>query len=282
MKTSLLFLITFNFIEILNAQYQENSIDTIIVEEQSNFSAQIDILNQYIWRGQSYGGKYIAVQPSLEYAINDNLSIGVWATTNFQNKYYEKDEISPRGYQELDLGISYAINNFITVELWDYYYPSVEDFEDEDTNFFNFSDNGVQTLDAVLIFDFSEIWLPFEASVSTLVAGNDYRYNDEEENPKQNFTTYVELNYYFEDVLAEIEINPFAGAVLNNKAEYYEAADFNKVSFINLGLTLVREFNLNNNFSVPIHLKYIHNAAGTNTEISGRNFLVAGLSLVYN
>lgn len=282
MKTTLLFLIIFNFTGILNAQYHESSVDTIEVDEESNFSAQLDIFNQYLWRGQSYGGKYLAAQPSLEYAITNNLSIGVWATTNFQSPYYEKDELTPRAYQEFDLGISYALNNFITVELWDYYYPSVEKFEDENTSFFNFGDDGVQTLDALLILDFSEIWLPLEASISTFIAGNDYRYNDNEENPKQNFTTYVELNYYFEDVLADIEINPFAGAVLNNKAEYYEYADFDKVSFINLGVALAREFNLNNNFSVPINLKYVHNAASENTEIFGRNFLVAGIALVYN
>ncbi|WP_010229679.1 TorF family putative porin [Gillisia marina] len=282
MKSTLPFLLIFSFTGILNAQYQESLKDTIEVEKESSFSAQVDILNQYLWRGQSYGGKYVAAQPSLEYAITDNLSIGIWATTNFQKLYYETDELTPRAYQELDLGISYALNNFITIELWDYYYPSVEKFDDEDTSIFNFGDDGVQTLDALLIFDFSEIWLPLEASISTFIAGNDYRYDSDEENPKQNFTTYVELNYYFEDVLAEIEINPFAGAVLNNQAEYYEYADFDKVSFINLGVALAREFSLNNDFSVPVNLKYIHNAATENTDIFGRNFIVAGIALVYN
>ncbi|TVZ28061.1 uncharacterized protein Gcw-chp [Gillisia sp. Hel_I_86] len=282
MKNTLLFLVTFNFIELLNAQKQESAIDTNKVERQSSFSAQIDILNQYIWRGQSYGGKYVAVQPGVTYTITENLSIGAWATTNFQGPYYETDELTPRAYQEFDLGISYALNNFISIEFWDYYYPSIEKFEGENTNFFNFRDDAVQTIDAILVLDFSEIWLPLEASISTFVAGNDYRYNANEENPKQNFTTYVELNYYFEDVLAEIEVNPFAGAVLNNKAEYYEYADFDKVSFINLGVALAREFNLNNDFNVPLNLKYIYNAASENTEIFGRNFVVAGISLVYN
>ncbi len=282
MKSTLPFLIIFSFTGILNAQYQESLKDSIEVEKESSFSAQVDILNQYLWRGQSYGGKYVAAQPSLEYAITDNLSIGIWATTNFQKPYYETDEFTPRAYQELDLGISYALNDVITIELWDYYYPSVEKFDDENTSFFNFGDDGVQTLDALLIVDFSEIWLPLEASVSTFIAGNDYRYNNDEDNPKQNFTTYVELNYYFEDVLAEIEINPFAGAVLNNQAEYYEYADFDKVSFINLGVALAREFSLNKDFSVPVNLKYIHNAATENTDIFGHNFIVAGIALVYN
>jgi hypothetical protein len=42
----------------------------------------------------------------------------------------------------------------------------------------------------MLVFDFSEYDFPLNATLSTLVAGNDFRYDQNGENPKQNLTTY--------------------------------------------------------------------------------------------
>lgn len=262
--------------------------DTLAVNEKK-WDVGIDIISRYIWRGQSWGGNYPAVQPSFNYAVSKKWTVGVWATTNFQKEYYTADDI-PKGYQEFDFGISYQATDFLSVQVWDYYWPAFERFEGVDKNYFNYGPNGVKSVDATLVFDFSEHYrYAFNATISTLVAGNDYRYDSDGENPKQNFTTYIELGYTFSDILKpvsqktlrNINLSPTIGSVLNNKAMYYTYGDYDKVSFVNLALLLNREFDLGHEVTMPVSLAFTHNAAKQNVEPFGRDFVVAGLSFAY-
>ena len=140
-----------------------------------------------------------------------------------------------------------------------------------------------------MYFDFSDGYkYPFNATISTLVAGNDYRYDSTGENPKQNYTTYLELGYTFTlfekatlKLLQNLEISPVVGAVLNNKAEYYSYADYDKPSFITIGMKATKEIDLGKGITMPLSLNYIHNGATKNTESFGKNFLVAGISFNY-
>ncbi|MBP8157055.1 MAG: hypothetical protein KAX93_01630, partial [Flavobacterium sp.] len=194
-----------------------------------------------------------------------------------------------KGYQEIDFYVTYQINNFLQLQLWDYYWPSVTKVEGVDNGFFNYGSDGSKTIDAMLYFDFSEGYkYPFNATISTLVAGNDFRYDRNGENPKQNFTTYLELGYTFtffkntnSKAFQNIEILPVVGAVLNNKAEYYSYADYDKVSFANLGITATKEIELGQGITMPITLNYTHNGASKNTEFFGRNFWIMTLSFSY-
>lgn len=265
--------------------------DTVSNESnEKKLSLSLDIVNRYLWRGQCWGGDYVAVQPTIEYALNSKWTLGFWATTNFKNDYFYADGVSAyKGYQEIDFYVTYQINDFLQFQLWDYYWPSVSKVEGVNNGFFNYGNDGVKTVDAMLCFDFSEGYkLPFNATISTLVAGNDFRYDTNGENPKQNFTTYLELGYtftFFENAqwkpLQDIEIAPVLGAVLNNKAAYYSYADYDKVSFVNLGLTASKEFELGKGITMPISLNYTHNGATKNTELFGKNFVIATLSFSY-
>jgi hypothetical protein len=155
--------------------------------------------------------------------------------------------------------------------------------------YFYYGKDGVKTVDAILYFDFSEGYkYPFNATISTLVAGNDYRYDSNGDNPKQNFTTYVELGYTFSffdksslKVLRNIELSQIVGAVLNNKAAYYNYADYDQISFCNIGIKITKEIDLGKGIAMPFSLNYIHNAATKNTELFGKNFLIATISLNY-
>ena len=175
------------------------------------------------------------------------------------------------------------------LQLWDYYWPSVEKVEGVDNGFFNYGKDGVKTVDAMLYFDFSEGYkYPFNATISALVAGNDFRYDSNGENAKQNFTTYLELGYTFTlfekssvKGLQGIELDPVIGAVLNNKAGYYSYADYDKVSFCNFGIKATKEIDLGKGITMPLSLNYVHNGATQNTETFGKNFLVAGISFSY-
>lgn len=276
------------FVTAAVSQETSPSIDSLETEEKK-WTVTVDALSRYIWRGQAYGGNFPTIQPSVNYAISERWNAGLWATTNFQKDYYHADGISPKGYQEIDFGVSYKVNDFLTVEAWDYYWPTFEKFEDVDQGYFNYGPDGVKTVDLSVVFDFSEYRYPFNATISTFVAGNDYKYDENGENPKQNYTTYVEAGYTFENVLGAlskktlqgISISPLVGAVLNNRSEYYSSADYDKVSFINLSASAAREFNLGKGFSMPVGIVYTHNAASQNTEIDGRDFVVAAISISY-
>jgi hypothetical protein len=263
--------------------------DTITVEAEKKIVLNVDVVSRYLWRGQCWGGDYVAIQPSIEYAVLPKLTLGVWATTNFKTQYFYPDgETSYKGYQEIDFYASYQINDFLHFQLWDYYWPSVSRVEGVSNRFFDFGSASSQTIDAMLYFDFSEGYrFPFNATVSTFIAGNDYRY-DGNEHPKHNYTTYLELGYTFNlfenssyKKLQNIALEPVVGAVLNNKAEYYSYADYDKPSLVNLGIKATKEFDLGKGILMPLSLNYVHNAATKNTEFFGKNFLVAGISFGY-
>lgn len=273
-----------------NSQENKTVVDSVAQEKEKRLSLNLDIINRYLWRGQCWGGDYVAVQPTIEYEITSKCSLGFWATTNFKGDYFYPDgETYYKGYQEIDFYLTYQINDFLQFQLWDYYWPSVSRVEGVDNGFFNYSYNGSKTVDAIWYFDFSDGYqYPFNATISTLVAGNDFRYDSNGENPKQNFTTYLELGYtfsFFENakysVLQNIEIAPLIGVVLNNKAEYYSYADYDKPSLVNLGITASKEIDLGNGISMPISLNYTHNGASKNTEAFGRNFWITTVSFSY-
>jgi len=250
----------------------------------------LDVVSRYLWRGQCWGGDYAAIQPSLVYSVTPKLSVGLWATSNFKKDYYYPDGVTAyKGYQEIDCYATYQIADYLQVQLWDYYWPSVRNVDGVDNNYFNYGKNGVKTVDAILCFDFSEGYkYPFNATISTLVAGNDYRYDNSGENPEQNFTTYLEVGYSLDlfdsttqTLFKNITLAPTIGAVLNNKAGYYSYADYDRVSFINLSLKATKEFALTKEIFMPISINYIHNGARSNTDVFGKNFLVATISLSY-
>jgi hypothetical protein len=289
MKIKLLLLI-FCFSNVIFSQDTQPKTDTISVEKEKKLTLKVDFVSRYLWRGQCWGGDYFAIQPTIEYAITPKLTFGFWGTTNFKEDYFYPDGVSfYKGYQEIDFYISYQINDFLNFQIWDYYWPSVSTVDGVNNGYFYYGKDGVKTVDAILYFDFSEGYkYPFNATISTLVAGNDYRYDSNGDNPKQNFTTYVELGYTFSffdksslKVLRNIELSQIVGAVLNNKAAYYNYADYDQISFCNIGIKITKEIDLGKGIAMPFSLNYIHNAATKNTELFGKNFLIATISLNY-
>jgi hypothetical protein len=278
------------FICISNSLFSQE-VDSLSFEKEKKLELSLEILSRYIWRGQSWGGNYIAVQPSIEYEIVPDLTLGFWATTNFKGDYFYPDGVTAsKGYQEIDFSVAYQISKVIECVVADYYWPTVIKVDSVDNSFFNYGKDGVKTIDLSLNFDFSEKYekYPFMATISTLVAGNDYRYDSNGENPKQNFTTYLEIGYkskFFKNSvikeIQDIEFEPAVGVVLNNKAEYYSYADYDKPSLINIGIKATKEIDLGYGITMPVSLNYIHNAATKNTETFGKNFVVLGISFEY-
>lgn len=177
----------------LSTSQEEIETDSILSKEKK-IEFTIDLASRYIWRGQSWGGNYPVIQPTIIYNINKKLSIGTWFTSNFQSEYFYSDGTFSKGYQEIDLFLIYKISKIFSVELWDYYWPTVSKVNGIDNSFFNYGNTDVKSVDLIFNADFSEVWLPIQITSSILISGNDFKY-DNNLNPKRNFTSYVEISY---------------------------------------------------------------------------------------
>ena len=88
---SLLFFILLYPLSITYAQENDTlkvAIDSTASDKEHQVTFSLDLVNRYIWRGQSWGGDYFVVQPTIEYAPTDKWTFGIWATSNFKKDYF--------------------------------------------------------------------------------------------------------------------------------------------------------------------------------------------------
>jgi hypothetical protein len=257
--------------------------DTTAVEEaEPKFTAAVDVVYPYLWRGVKYNGDLVAFQPYMDYSITDKLSVGVWATTNFSN--------AADAYNEFDWTISYQITPIMSVMLADYYWPATTKAHEEDPAnsrdpYFDYSEGSAQTLDLCLLFDFSEKGVPIDFQWSTLIGGNDYKY-DAEGNPTRAFSSYAEVGYTYSLEKAGIDFRPFVGAAVINGGYYgVDANDEAGFTFTNVGLNISKEIKISENYSLPIFVGYTNNDYGVqefdndgNLTKTVRNFFSCGVT----
>ncbi len=260
---------------------QETAKDTTTTAEsvKGTWDLNLDLASRYVWRGQSWGGDYPVSQLYGTYNLSDKWSVGLWATHNYKKEYYDADGTT-KGYREIDFVLNYVVNNFLIISLQDYYWPSTNFQEGVTNSFFDYGNTSSQTVDLMFMFDFTKKGLPLWFTSSTFLAGNDFKYKDEfDEKGKQNFTTYMEVGYNLDAPLG-ISVAPVLGVVLNNKARYYNYADYDKPSFVNLGCKVSKEIKLSQSIVMPIWLNYTYNAADAreNLGLLGHQFLIAGVT----
>lgn len=109
------------------------SFNALADEEESALSVgiEVDYASKYIWRGFNlYGDSNPGVQPSayLEYAVNDELSVGysIWGSYNVDES--DLDEV------DHELYLNYALNDSVGLELGYilYRYPSASAYNTEE------------------------------------------------------------------------------------------------------------------------------------------------------
>lgn len=248
-------------------------------ESSHKFSATVDIVYPYLWRGLKYYGNKIAFQPSLAYDVTDKINVGVWATTNFSN--------AADAYNEFDWSITYQFSPVMGISLSDYYWPSTKNNVDwEKSPYFDYSEGSSQTLDLSLLVDFSEKGIPLDFQWSTLIGGNDYRY-EENRQPKRAFSSYAEIGYTYSVDKYELDFRPFVGAAIVNGGYYgTDAKGDAGFTFSNVGLNIAKVIKITDTSNLPTFIRYTYNDYGiqqfdTNDEVTKtvRNFISAGISL---
>lgn len=249
-------------------------------EAEPKLTASIDVVYPYLWRGVRYNGDKVAFQATVDYALTDKLSVGIWGTTNFSN--------AVDAYNEFDWSITYQINPIMSVMLADYYWPSTKKAHQEDAansrdSYFDYSEGSAQTLDLCLLFDFSDKGVPIDFTWSTLIGGNDFMNNDP---TKRAFSSYAEIGYTHSFEKIGVDVRPVVGAAVINGGYYgLDANDEAGFTFTNVGLTISKEFKISKNYSLPVFVGYTNNDYGVqefdrdgNLTKTVRNFFSAGMT----
>jgi hypothetical protein len=240
---------------------------------ESKFTAAVDIVAPYLWRGIKYSSNKVAFQPYASYAFTDKLTVGVWGTTNFSN--------AADAYNEFDWNISYQITPIVKVMLSDYYWPATKNNTSwERSNYFDYSEGSAQTLDLSLLFDFSDKGVPLDFQWNTFIGGNDYKY-DNDGNATRAYSSYAEAGYTYSWEKAGLDFRPFVGAVVINGGYYGTDEEGNAGFFFsNVGLNLAKEIKFSEKFSLPVFIRYTYNEYGyvnEDDELS-HNFISGGMT----
>jgi hypothetical protein len=249
-------------------------------DEGSRWSIGTDLVSRYIWRGLNLGGSSPSIQPYLEYAFGteDHLfTVGAWGAYSLSGT---------QTGQEADLYLSYTIKQLFSITLTDYFLP---DEESSSFNYFNLNtdwdkiDSGdkEQTghlLEAAFSFNGTEN-IPITLMLAVNIWGAD---NRKYENISGNMvpvdkivmSKYLELGYSTN--VNEVGIDLFAGMPLDfpdtdngEPAGFYGQTQF---GLINLGISLTRDIQMTDIFSLPVSVSMI-----TNPE-AGNIYMVFGIS----
>lgn len=223
---------------------------------ETSFNTGVDLMSRYVWRGLNLGGSSPSIQPTLEYGAG-NFTIGSWGAFSMS------DGLT---VQETDLYLSYNIKDMFTLMVTDYFLP---DETLDNNNYFEFEEDSTgHVFEGSVSFDGTEK-IPFTLFAAVNFWGADAR----KDNGKKQYSTYIELGY--NGSCKELEYNLFMGFTPTSPdKELGESGYYGPHSgIINLGITVAKEIQLTEKFSLPVTTSFIVNPQAENV------FLVFGISL---
>lgn len=207
------------------------------------FSAGADLVSRYIWRGIELSHSP-AIQPTLSLNIK-NFSIGAWGSYTF----------AVDSLQEADLFVTYSLNK-ISFTIYDYYNP----IEPLEGGYFEWKSKKTgHTLEGIITIDGPEV-LPVQ-----FVAGVFFYGNDLDENGKNYYSSYFEINRTWEN--ENFSIMPFIG--ISPSKGYYSNNGF---QVVNLGTTFTKSLKITPTFELPLKASFVTNPH------KGNAYLVLSLS----
>jgi len=248
--------------------------------EESPWSVGADFVSRYIWRGVNLGGSSPSIQPYLEYGFGNedhSFAIGAWGAYSLSGT---------QTGQEADLYISYTLKEIVSLTITDYFFP---DETVARNSYFNYNmdwdkinsgekDQTGHVVEAAISFNGTEK-IPVSLMFAMNVWGADSRKYEEQAGtmvPEDGIvmSKYLELGYSTD--VKGIAVDVFAGMTLDNpEVDKGEPAGFygqESWGVINLGLTLSKEIQITENYSLPIFGSLITNPEAENI------FMVFGMS----
>ena len=211
------------------------------------FTAQADLVSSYIWRGFNQGGG-VHIQPTLGFSAG-NFTLTAWGSTNFGGENKEIDLTAAYKFGEAGPTLSVA-------SLWWANEGKYFNFESHETD---------HHFEAGLSYTLPCESFPLSIAWNLMFAGSDKRVNSKGE-VKQNFSSYVELNYPFSvksvDLNATVGMLPYGQGYNNNGTSVYtDSRRLNKFAVTNIALKAIKEIRITDKFSLPIFTQAIWNPA---------------------
>lgn len=188
-----------------------------------SISANVDLMSQYIWRGQDYGHAP-SIQPGLS-ATWKNFTLGLWGA----------GRIAGSGENEVDFYLEKTVG-IATFSVWDYWNIS----DESPNNYFDYSEQTTaHLLEAQVLLSGGEK-LPFNFLGSYFFYGAD---------PTKSL--YFELQYFRS--FGSFDTQVFAG--VQAKGEYYAP----NAGLVNVGVLVEKSFKITKNGVLPVTLSLIFN-----------------------
>ena len=209
-----------------------------------DFSFGADVQSRYVWRGIQFGGESPSLQPGAELAVG-NFAVGAWGAYSLGGD---------NAAQELDLYVSYALTDAISLSVTDYYFP-------EGGSGHDYLELGSETTghvyEATLSFAGTDAF-PVALTVASNVGG------------ASTGSTYLEASYDTNNFTL------FAGGVVGDEGDADDLDGLYNTGgsgLINVGVSMSKEIQLSSTYSLPVNTSLVLNPD------AGNVFLTFGFSL---
>jgi len=190
----------------------------LCAQDKVEASLGVDLVNQYIWRGQDLGN--VSLQPTLGVAWK-GLSLSAWGSVGFA-----KDDT-----KELDFTLSYSKNGFNV---------GVTDYWTSEVNYFHYKAHNTSHIwEGFVGYDFGFL----SATWYTNFAGNDGLNGS----GKRAYSSYFELKAPFR--LAKLDWEASVGIVPWRTTSY----DTNGFACTNVSLKATKDFVIKQKYHLPVY-----------------------------
>lgn len=206
------------------------------------FTIQGDLVSSYVWRGFYQTGA--SFQPTLGFGIG-NFSLTAWGSTDFDGASASEGAAA----KEIDLTAAYAFGEsgltFSVASLW---------WGGQDANkYFNFkSHETAHHFEAGLAYTLPVEKFPLSITWYTMFAGA-----DKNDKGKQNYSSYVELNYPFR--VKAVDLNVICGFLPYEAGIGVYGIPNSSFAVTNVALKATTDIKVTNKFSIPIFAQAIWN-----------------------
>lgn len=211
-----------------------------------NFNVSGDLVSSYVWRGAYNAGA--SVQPTLGMSAGC-FSLTAWGSKEISGPHKEIDLTAACTFGRLSL--------FVVDYWWDGEKYGNANADTRNNKYFHFDNhNTAHRLEAGVAYTFSEK-VPLSISWNTMFWGADKR-----DSGKQNYSSYVELNYPF--TVKTINLTATVGLTPYDSPNIYATDGF---AVCNIALGASREIRFSQSFSLPIYTKLVFDPAHEDTHL---------------
>lgn len=206
------------------------------------FTIQGDLVSSYVWRGFYQTGA--SFQPTLGFGIG-NFSLTAWGSTDFDGASASEGVAA----KEIDLTAAYAFGEsgftFSVASLW---------WGGQGANkYFNLkSHETAHHFEAGLAYTLPVERFPLSIAWYTMFAGA-----DKNDKGKQNYSSYVELNYPFS--VKAVDLNVICGFLPYEAGIGVYGASNSSFAVTNVALKATTDIKITDKFAIPIFAQAIWN-----------------------